>query len=171
MRLNLLFLLALLSVFTLAETTKSYYPDGTIESAVTYKDGKKNGAEHTFYADGATLKYAKNYAYGKLHGSQQQYSQDALLIQEENYKHGRLDGHSRYYRKGLLKREVEYNHGMVDGTYREFYPSGLVKVEIIWRRDKAIEGYEQNKDGIRTSLKAKFLQNLQPSDIPASVTK
>jgi len=161
----------LLSVFTFAETDKLYYPDGTIKLVITYKDGKKNGVEHAFYEDGATLKYAKNYAYGKLHGSQQQYSRDALLIQEENYKQGRLDGRNRYYRNGLLKREVEYNHGMVDGIYREFYPSGLVKVEIIWRRDRAIEGYEYNDEGKRTPLKAEFLQHLQPSDIPKSTAK
>ncbi len=171
MKPNLLFILTLLSVVTFAETDKSFYPDGTIKSVITYKDGKKNGVEHAFYADGATLKYAKNYAYGKLHGTQQQYSQNALLIQEESYKHGRLDGRSRFYRDGLLKREVEYTHGMVDGTYREFYPSGLVKVKIIWRRNRAVEGYEYSEIGTRTPLNSKFLQNLQSKDIPASTIK
>ncbi len=171
MKLYLFILIPLLLTFTHAKTIKSFYADGTIKSAITYKDGKKNGVEHIFYEDGATLKVANNYVYGRLHGLQQRYSQDALLIQEENYQQGRLDGLSRYYRNGLLQREVEYMNGMVDGTYREFFPSGMRKLEIVWRRDKAVEGYWYTEEGTRSSMSAKAIQNLKPSDIPGSSSK
>jgi len=171
MRFSILFLVILLSLFSYAKTIKTFYSDGELKSAITYKNGKKNGVEHLFYEDGATLKHAENYEHGRLHGLQQKYDRSSLLIQEENYRQGRLDGRSRYYRKGLLKREVSYTNGMVDGTYREFFPSGLTRVEILWRRDKAIEGYQYGEDGSRKALSASFLHHLKPDDIPHPLNK
>ncbi len=160
MKLSLLFLITMLLTFTHANTVKSYYPDGTIKSAVTYKDGKKNGVEHAFYEDGATLKYAKTYAHGRLHGLQQEYSQDALLIQEESYRQGRLDGRSRYYQNGLLVSEADYQNGIPEGEYTEFYPSGMRKLEIFWSRGKAIEGYQYTEGGSKRPLSSETLKIL-----------
>ncbi|MEA3455318.1 MAG: hypothetical protein U9R26_02315 [Campylobacterota bacterium] len=160
MRIILFFLITLLATFASAKTVKEFYPDGSIKSAVTYKDGKKNGVDHAFYPDGATLRHAYNYAYGRLHGLQQEYDKNALLTQEENYRHGRLDGRSRYYQNGLLVSEADYQNGLLDGGYREYFPSGMVRVEIFWRRGKATEGYKYREDGSRTSLSTETLQIL-----------
>jgi len=153
-------LLILMVTMGHAKTIKHYYPDGTIKSATTYKDGRKNGIEHIFYPDGATLKYSRSYLYGKLHGLQQAYSKDALLIQEENYRRGLLDGRSRYYQNGLLVSEIDYKHGMPDGEYREFYPSGMVRLKVIWRRGTALEGYRYSEDGSIKTIGAKTLKQL-----------
>jgi len=153
-------LFAFFITFAIAETHKSYYPDGKIKSAATYKDGIKSGVEHIYYPDGATLMYAKNYLHGKLHGLQQKYDKSALLIQEENYTHGKLDGKSRYYHNGLLVSEIEYRRGLPDGEYKEFYPSGVMRLRIIWRRGKAIEGYRYGEDGSTSPVENKTLQAL-----------
>ena len=149
-------LLSLLLFFSLlaaeTQTRKTYYPDGLLKSATTYKNGRKNGAEHIYYPDGATLKYSRVYEYDKLHGLQQEYGPDALLIKEESYSHGRLDGVSRYYHNGLLQKELEYRNGYLDGMYREFYPSGLVKVEIRLRRGIPEEGYIYDETGRRKAM-------------------
>ena len=165
MKYILAILLAVFGTFSLAETKKSYYPDGVIKSAITYKDGKKNGAEHIYYPDGAILQYSRNYVYGKLHGLQQKYDKDAMLIQEESYSFGRLDGRSRYYHNGLLIREVDYRNGLLDGSYREFFPSGLIRLEILWRNGRAIEGYTSDENGKRTTLGSKSLHALKPDKI------
>ena len=160
MKIFVLFLITLFATLANAKTVKEFYPDGTIKSAVTYKDDKKNGVEHAFYPDGATLKHAYTYAYGRLHGLQQEYSENALLVQEENYRHGRLDGRSRYYQNGLLVSEADYRNGLPDGEYREYFPSGMVKLEIFWRRGKATEGFKYSEGGSRTSLSAETLRIL-----------
>ena len=165
-----LLIAALLMTFGNAETVKKFYEDGTIKSATTYKNGKKNGVEHAFYTDGATLRYAKNYEFGRLHGLQQVYSQNAVLIVEENYKKGRLNGRSRYYEDGLLKKEIDYRNGTIDRTYREFYPSGVTKLEIRWDRGRAIEGYIYDEIGRRSAISAKELQRLKPDEFIKSVT-
>jgi len=152
-------------IYAKNETIKKFYDDGTIKSATTYKNGKKNGAEHIYYPDGAILQSAHKYVYGKLHGLQQEYSKSAMLIKEENYKHGRLDGVSRYYTKGLLSREVTYRNGKIEGVYREFYPTGITKVEIRWERGIAVEGYIYNKVGEREPISSEKLQSLKPDDI------
>jgi len=157
------YILLILFVLTMApadtSTKKTYYPDGKIKTAVTYKDGKKNGSSHFYYPDGATLKYSRNYVYGKLHGLQQEYSPDAILISEESYNHGRLDGRSRRYDKnGLLQSEKNYRNGMLEGVSKEFYPNGLVKMEIRWRRGNIVEGYLYGEDGSRRSLTAEELK-------------
>jgi len=164
-----LILATLLMTFVYAKTVKEFYEDGTIKSATTYKDGKKNGVEHAYYPDGATLRYAKNYEFGKLHGLQQTYSEDALLIQEESYRKGQLDGRSRYYKDGLFYKEIEYNHGKLDGTYREFYPTGVTKLEIRWDRGRAVEGYIYDEIGQRTAMRAKELLRLKPDTFILSV--
>ena len=166
MKKTVLVLLIFFVTLVSAETKKSYYPDGTIKSAITYKNGKKNGAEHIYYPDGATLQYSRNYVYGKLHGLQQVYSRNAMLIQEESYSHGRLDGRSRYYKNGLLLREVDYRNGLLDGTYREFFPSGLVKLQIIWRNGRAIEGYTYDETGGRKSISSKVLKARESEHTP-----
>ena len=165
MKAAILILMIISLAFATTETKKSYYPDGVIKSAITYKNGKKNGAEHIYYPDGAILQYSRNYVLGRLHGLQQEYDQNAMLIKEESYSHGRLDGRSRYYHNGILTQEVEYRNGLLDGTYREFFPSGLVKVEIFWKNGRTIEGYRYDKDGRRKAIDKQTLQALKSKTV------
>jgi len=169
MKIFVLFLIILFATLANAKTVKEFYPDGTIKSAVTYKDGKKNGVDHAYYPDGATLKHAYSYVYGRLHGLQQKYSKNALLTQEENYRNGRLDGRSRYYQNGLLVSEVNYQNGLLDGVYREYFPSGIVKLEIFWRRGKATGGFKYSEEGSKTSLSAKTVKILNDKKSTSSL--
>jgi antitoxin component YwqK of YwqJK toxin-antitoxin module len=143
---SLLLLLGIVS----AETQKSYYPDGTIKSATSYKNGKRNGIEHIYYPDGATLMYAKPYVNDKVHGILQAYRPNAMLKYETVYKYGVLDGRSRYYSdKGLLKAEIDYIRGLKDGKMSLFYPSGLLKIETFWKKGRLISGYIFQEDSSR----------------------
>lgn len=152
-------------IYAKSETIKKYYDNGVIKSAITYKDGKKNGVEHIYYPDGATLRLAHKYVKGKLHGLQQEYASNAMLTKEENFNHGKLDGVSRYYIKGLLAREITYKNGDIDGLYREFFPTGVTKVEIKWDRGVAVEGYVYDEVGKARAMSSKKLQSLKSNDI------
>ncbi len=152
-----------------SETIKKFYEDGTIKSATSYKNGKKNGSEHIYYPDGAILQSASKYVHGRLHGLQQKYNSSAMLIKEEDYKHGKLDGMSRYYKDGLLNKEITFRNGKVEGIYREFYPTGITKIEIRWERGIAVEGYLYNKVGERKPMSSEKLQSISPNDIVAKL--
>ena len=149
-----------------AETKKFYYPDGKLKAAISYKDGKKNGAEHLYYPDGATLRSAKNFVYGRLHGLSQEYRPNATIIREVNYRHGVREGKSRSYdENGLLQSEAEYRNGELDGVFREFYPSGVVKVETFWNKGRILNGYRYSEDGSRrVPLKPDELKLFQASN-------
>jgi len=155
-----LLIVAFLITLGWSETIKTFYADGKLKSATSYKKGKKVGIEHIYYKDGATLKYAKNYKDGKLHGLQQVYRKNALLVREENYRYGKLDGKSRYYTDGLLSKEVIYSMGMIDKEYKEFYPTGLTKLKIIWKSGEPVEGYFYNEIGQAKALSKQKLQSL-----------
>ena len=159
MRYRILTALLIIS-FVQAQTIKTFHPNGKIQSATFYKKGKKNGVEHIYYLDGATLKYAKNYQNDKLHGLQQIYRKDALLVLEESYKSGKLHGKSRYYTGGLLTKEIDYKEGEIDGKYIEFYPSGVKKLEIIFKQNRVIEGHLYSEIGQGKAIDNQKLQTL-----------
>lgn len=150
------------------ETVKKFYTNGKIYSATFYKKGKKNGIEHIYYPDGATLKYAKSYANNKLHGVQQAYHKSALVSFEENYLHGTLDGKSRYYVGGLLSKEIIYQMGVIK-NYKEFYQTGVVKLEIVWKKGEPIEGHFYNEIAQGKPLSAQKLQELNLKAFIASL--
>ncbi len=153
MILKITILLILSFSIVLAKTQKSYYPDGTIKSATSYKNGKKNGIEHIYYPDGATLMYAKPYVNDKVHGILQAYRENAILKYETVYRYGVLDGRSRYYNdSGLLKAEIDYKRGLKDGKMSLFYPSGLLKIETIWKKGRLISGYIFQEDSSRRAF-------------------
>jgi len=150
---KLILAVILTSTLLLAKTQKSYYPDGTIKSATSYKNGKRDGIEHIYYPDGATLRFAKPYVNDKAHGIVQAYTESAMLKYETPYRHGLLDGRSRYYDKnGLLKAEIDYKKGLKDGAMRLFYPTGLLKIETFWKKGKLLSGYTLSQTGIKKSF-------------------
>ncbi len=130
-----------------AETVKSYYPNGKLKSAEEYKNGKRTGMSHEYYEDGATLRTAKPYLGGKLHGIVQAYSSNALLRYEVPYKNGLENGTARYYTDdGLLKAEVDYKDGLKDGRMRLYYETGMLKIETVWENGKLVDGYLFNME-------------------------
>jgi antitoxin component YwqK of YwqJK toxin-antitoxin module len=151
------------------ETIKTFYANGNVKSATSYKKGKKDGIEHIYYPDGATLKYAKSYEKGKLHGLQKIYRKNALLFLEESYSHGILNGKSRYYKNGLLDKEIIYQMGAVDKSYKEFYPTGLTKLEIIWDKGEPIEGYTYSQIGEAKAIGNKKLKELKLKEFMKSL--
>lgn len=142
-----------------AKTEKIFYPDGTVKSAISYKNGKKNGIEHDYFPDGATLMFAKPYVNDKLHGIVQAYSKNAIPKYEMTYRYGLLDGKSRFYDdKAQLKAEVEYKKGVKSGYLTTYYPSGLVKIRTYWRDGKLINGYKYSQTGVQTPFNSEEMK-------------
>jgi len=144
---------------TFAKTEKLFYPDGTVKSAISYKNGKKNGIEHDYYPDGATLMYEKPYRNDKLHGIVQSYTNKAIIKYEMTYRYGLLDGKSRFYDdKAQLKAEITYKKGLKDGAMNIYYPSGIMKIGTTWKHNKLINGYKYDKNGSRKAFNAQEMK-------------
>ncbi len=136
-----------------AKTEKLFYPNGTVKSAISYMNGKKNGTQHDYYPDGATLMYAKPYVNDKIHGIVQSYTKKAIVKYEMTYRYGILDGKSRFYNdNSQLKAEITYKKGLKHGSMNLYYPSGMMKIGTTWKKNKLINGYKYDKNGSRKSF-------------------
>lgn len=83
---------------------KTYYPDGKVESELSYVND---------VLDGAVVKYYPN----------------GNLMIEKNYSSGILNGWIReFFQSGLLKEEYLVKNGLRDGAYRMFYDNGSLKL-------------------------------------------
>ncbi|MBI1938224.1 MAG: TonB family protein [Ignavibacteriales bacterium] len=105
MILKTLKILLLISVAVNAQTgiSKSYYPDGTLRSEISYVNDILDGPAFWYHQNG-NLQTEKNYSYGKLNG----------YVRE-------------YFENGLLKEEYFVKDGIKDGTQRIFYDNGALK--------------------------------------------
>ena len=142
-----------------ANTQKTFYPDGTVKSATSYKNGKKNGIEHNYYPDGATLMFAKPFVNDKLHGIVQAYTKNAILKYEMTYRYGLLDGKSRFYdEKAQLKADIDYSKGFKNGYMSLYYSNGLMMMRTKWKNGELKGGYKYSKDGIKTAFTSKEMK-------------
>lgn len=90
---------------------KSFYPDGTIESALSFVDDVYDGTSYWFYPNG-NLESEKTYSIGKLNGWIKSYYKSGLVKEEFYVNEGVKDGlHKAYYENGGLKFVKSYDKG------------------------------------------------------------
>jgi TonB family protein len=102
------FLSILLTIYSTSSAqngiVKTYYPDGSIQSEISYVNDVLDGNAYLYYSNGQ-LKSEKNFDKGILNG----------WIKE-------------YYESGLLKEEYFVKNGMKDGAYRVYNENGVLKI-------------------------------------------
>jgi uncharacterized protein len=105
-----------------------YYPNGTISSEGTLKNGKPDGYWKSFNQNG-TLKSEGNRRDFELDSLWKFYNQDGKLLLEINYKSGKKNGLKTVY---LDKETVKENfkNDVKEGYTRYYYPDGKLKQEI-----------------------------------------
>lgn len=106
-----------------------------------YKDGKLNGVHIQFNEGGQTGMIA-NYQNDQLHGRYSKYL-FSRLVEEMNYKNGKLDGVYNIYETttGKLLTAAEYKAGLQDGFYRTYNTStGEMTSEYIYQNGQKVSG-------------------------------
>jgi len=116
---------------------EEYYPDGTIKSQITLKNGLRDGISKNFDERGRLLSTA-DYIDDKREGWVMNYNpQNGKLVIKAQYKNDIQDGPvTQYYREGTLFRESVYVQGRVDGMIKTFWPDGKIKAENIFKMGK-----------------------------------
>ncbi len=112
-----------------AETVKSYYPDGTISSKVEFNE------------------------VGLPHGLALEFAENGILISEKRYEDGRLQGISKlYYPSGKIMTEWAYQNDKRHGLAIGYYENGKIKDKGYYKNDK-LDGIvlKYRKDGILKS--------------------
>lgn len=91
---------------------KTYYPDGSVQSEISYVNDVLDGNAVWYYPNGQ-LKLEKNYDKGILNGWVKEYYESGLLKEEYFVKNGFKDGtHKIYNDNGALKKISNYTDGI-----------------------------------------------------------
>lgn len=103
-----------------------YYPDGTLQLEVWYKDGKMHGPQHRYYETG-TIEEVTIYHNNLKDSISTQYSLNSEKLTEFCYVNDTLHGtYHRWYEGGSLAIEGSYTKGMMDGIWLFYDQAGLV---------------------------------------------
>ena len=103
---------------------RGYRKDGTLISAVTYKDSVRHGIAKNFYRDG-TVKLKMTYVNGIKHG-------DAIT----------------YYENGDIYQVTPFINGKREGIQKRYYPGNILMAKVPFQNNNQVPGLkEYNKDG------------------------
>ncbi len=109
---------------------REYWPNGDLKLETSYKDGKKDGLEITWYDHPDCVEQEAFYKDGKHDGSVTHYSKRCRKDFFETYKNGVKHGPEvEYYNNGYLKAEGVYKNGSLDGYYSVYDRKGRFSFE------------------------------------------
>ena len=107
-------------------TEYSYYPNGQIEYAAEYVNGKLDGTSRFWHEDG-TLISESEYSNGKPHGIWKKYFSNKTIMHETSYFHGQKHGIEKwYYENGQIKSEQTFQFDIPIDDQIRFYPDGSI---------------------------------------------
>ncbi|KAK3604954.1 hypothetical protein CHS0354_000618 [Potamilus streckersoni] len=100
---------------------KEFFPDGTLRSETTYKNGIPYGTSLVFFKNGK-LKKSVEFIDGKQSGMTITYYETGQVKSEEMYKANKMEGHSRFYNEdGTLQWEATYINDVKQmNTFRDY---------------------------------------------------
>ena len=143
------------------------YLDNSLYSVTSYKEGKKDGLEETYFQNGK-VKNKKYFSQGKLNGYEENYLKGSRFDKEGNevfdsngnlvqiyylsfkgyYQDGLKEGdHTFYYSNRIIKKALSYKKGVLNGEYKSFSSNGNLKEKIIYSKgiyDGTFEQYKVN---------------------------
>jgi len=73
---------------------------------------------------------------GQMEGNWKEMNENGYIINEKNYKSGKLHGAVIYYHdNGKIKRQYQYKDDLLDGPYTEYYSNGKIFKEGYYLND------------------------------------
>jgi len=109
--------------------TVSYHPNGKKAVEISYIQGKENGTNRQWYANG-TLQNETQIKDGKLNGLWIDYYENGKKEQEITYEDDYMNGKcTRWYENGKVKEQGQNVHCREEGLWIFYYENGLKKEE------------------------------------------
>jgi antitoxin component YwqK of YwqJK toxin-antitoxin module len=145
--------------------SEEFYPDGTIKSQITLKNGIRNGITKNYDEKGRLISTAE-YVNDVREGLMMNYNpENGKLTAKAMYKADEQDGPvTLFYKEGKLFRESTYIKGRVDGIIKTYWPSGNLKAENTFRMGKPSVGLkEYDKDGKTLIIQPSIVISRLPS--------
>jgi antitoxin component YwqK of YwqJK toxin-antitoxin module len=110
---------------------------------INYLDGRRNGVVYRFWTDEPSrIISLSSYKNDSLNGYSAEFKSNGLLLKEEFFKSGYLDGFERTYYENIpqIKYEANYDRGLAEGFLRVWWENGKLKGQAEYRKGK--------KDGV-----------------------
>ncbi len=102
---------------------------GKLKLVVNVVDGKREGLEKAYYADG-TIDCETEYLHNKKHGTEKKYYGSGKLYRIRQYEDGKRTGtEKRFWESGTQMAEVNYKMNFVGTKIKEFSSSGKLKTD------------------------------------------
>jgi len=131
-------LLIILTAFiSCTKVKREYYKDGTIQSEVTYKGGKKNGIA-VYYHENGKKSLELVYKDDMVEGASMHWFYKGTIKRTDNYKNNKLNGISTNWEEelGCKFSEETYVNDTMNGAYKEYHPNGELKVTGNYKKGK-----------------------------------
>lgn len=132
------------------KTEKNYYPDGNVQSIITYRMGKEHGKTTYFYDNPNTLEMEVEMKNGKRNGEFRRYFENGNLDTHCVYVNDSIEGVQTIFSPdGKKVQESTYKNGRLDGMYKAYHLNGEVSIEGVYK-DGLYEGewYYYDERGI-----------------------
>ncbi len=114
---------------------RSYYEDGHIQSAVTYKEGLANGIAFFYYDDEKqTTRTELTFEDDKVTGIYREFYENGSRKAMLNFKEGVPDGEAEfYYDSGVIKISGSYKDGVKEGKWKHYTETGEIMSKDKWK--------------------------------------
>jgi antitoxin component YwqK of YwqJK toxin-antitoxin module len=119
------------------------YPNGSIKSECTLKNGKPEGVMKQYYPNGK-LSIATTYLAGVKSGLETEYEADGSPKAERTYLNGVVSGEVKLYANGKVGSVGTYANGKKDGAFVDYTPEGGVLAKYTMRSDSLHGRYIKN---------------------------
>jgi uncharacterized protein len=110
-----------------------FYPDGKLKTVSILSNLGKKAVTVSYFANGKKMA-AGNYINEKKDSTWQFFSEfSGVLVSEEHYKAGVIDGISRiYYPEGGVSEIHNYKNGILDGLWEQYFTDGKIKLRCTY---------------------------------------
>jgi antitoxin component YwqK of YwqJK toxin-antitoxin module len=145
---NLLLLAGLLLLVTSCTKVKTeYYPNGKLQSQVSYLFGKENGTAYYYENVYGKLELSVNFKKGKKEGKSLKYHLNNKVECESYYHNDLLEGRQTFYNPmSQPVMEINFHKGLKEGPYREWHAgSDVLKVSGQYKNDM-LDGHWEYHD-------------------------
>lgn len=114
---------------------KTYYPNGNVESEISYNESVREG-EAKFYYENGTLKEERLYVNGKVEGLVKTYHPNGKLKELINIEDGKREGPTSVFdEEGNYVNDIYYEHGIQFVEKKNIYVIEEPKKEIVQNRN------------------------------------
>lgn len=115
----------------------SYYADGCIQAVRSHIQGAESGTWKYYYDSTTVLAWEMNFYLGEKHGKQVNFKPNGDTTKLETYKNGILHGPKRqYFKESKIYKDANYVNGLMDGVFRIYNAKGTVIEELNYKANQ-----------------------------------